>query len=152
MTENENLKGIGGWLIIPSISFILMPIIQIANISNNVYILKNPDLFDFLIGDSALRLLNMFSVLTNILFLLAFIFAGYLFFKKYELFPKYFCWFLIIQILLKTIFMIWFYLIESEISGEINSFIGSFTVALIWIPYFKKSKRVKNTFIYSIRE
>jgi len=151
MTENENIKGISGWLIIPAISFILMPIIQIFSISNNVSILKNSDLFDFFIGDSALRILNIFSVFINILFLFAFIFAGYLFFKKLKLFPNYFCWFLITQAIFKIILLTWYFLIEYKIPDNINELVGSIVVVIIWVPYFKRSKRVKNTFQYSIQ-
>tara|TARA_B100001971_G_C18099082_1_gene487796 strand:- start:581 stop:961 length:381 start_codon:yes stop_codon:yes gene_type:complete len=122
----EELKGIGGWLILPIIGlFISIPVLLYDLLSSNVLYE-----FNFYIG-----LLSFLDII-----LLIWITIGlFSIFDKKKYAPQIMISFYIANIMIQLVLA---FLIE-DLSGLIYSIIGG----AIWIPYFIVSKRVKNTFV-----
>ena len=120
------LEGIGGWLILPIIGlFISVPILLYDLLSvNAIYE------FNFYIG-----LLSLLDIILLVLVVIAL----FSIFNKKKYAPKIMISFYTANIMIQLVIA---FLIE-DFSGIIAPIIGG----AIWIPYFIKSKRVKNTFV-----
>jgi len=124
--KKEKLKGIGGWLIIPIIGLFLSIILVLYDLLSMNAIYE----FDFYIG-----LLSLLDIGLLILVITSLV----LVFNKKKSAPKLIIAFYITNIILQTVVAV---LIE-DYSGIAAPWVGG----AIWILYFLKSKRVKNTFI-----
>ena len=113
----KQLKGIGGWLIIPILGFLITAFLHFLEIIELIQIYYLEDIYFFLIID--------------FLILIYFSFTLYNILKKKKLAIK----LSIIAVIITTI--------ENLIVGNYYAIISF----VIWIPYFIKSKRVKNTFV-----
>ena len=121
----EKLKGIGGWLIIPTIGlFLVVGIYSFLTIIYGISISSSTDLILFL----------LFIVVAGIS-----LYTLILEFKKSKLFPKLF----IIYLWLGVFAIIIMSLIDGEYTGVFSSIIFAF----IWTWYANVSKRIKNTFV-----
>lgn len=124
--KKTKLKGIGGWLILPIIGlFSSIPFILYDLLSMNAEYV-----FNFYIG-----LLSFF----DIAFLIFVSFALFSIFNKKKYVSKIMITFYIANI---SVGMVFSYLTE-DFSSLFQAIIGG----AIWIPYFLKSERVKNTFV-----
>jgi hypothetical protein len=139
--EVEKLSGFEGWLIIPTFWLIINPILIILNIV--IYIQQFP--FALEAGFAIVLALEIF-VFTVLLAIV--LYAGFFFFQKKKNTPRIVIFWLKISILFSAI------LLTVELIYGANSLaiengqqlVRDVISALIWIPYFKKSKRVKATF------
>jgi len=122
----EKLKGIGGWLILPIIGlFVSIPILLYDIISTlSLYEM------DSLLG---------FSLFIDGAFIVFIIITLIAMFNKKKYLPKLMISFYLANFILQ--------LVLSMITEEYDSFLQSLISAAIWIPYFVKSQRVKNTFV-----
>lgn len=134
--------GIAGWLVIPALGLVWAPIISIAWIYINISLVKStsPDLFD----DPRIWLrlsLDSITVITAISVAVLF------FMKKRIAIPA------VIGLLLFVIGVNCVQaLLGASMSGSVDyetikPIIHTSVYGAVWIPYFLKSKRVKNTFI-----
>jgi hypothetical protein len=149
-------KRIGGWLIWVCIGLFLNFSNSINNINlyeNDVLNTENITLLMSIEGGSSILSSLKFSYFSTSIIMTAFIFLIILFFQRKRVFVKVFIVIWISIILLHTIdYILTIAMSEGAIrewkmpSAEKN-IILSFGSALIWIPYFVKSKRVKETFI-----
>jgi hypothetical protein len=150
--------GIGGWLILPAIGLAISPFWQAFEIIRDIL----PSL-DF----SVLRTLSdpasdhysalwvptiVFEVATSVLTFAFTVWLAYLFFlRKSPLVPRLFIIWLAYQVILQTIDwnLVNALPVAQDHSGNgITTALGrSITNAVIWIPYFIWSVRVRNTFI-----
>ncbi len=126
--EKEKLKGIGGWLIMPTISLVLTGLIY----SGLVLIL----ILDLLIASTIFDLLFIiilggFAYLTIYTFILEL--------KHRKIFINY------MKIWLWSSVVIVLFL--SFIDGDYSDIVGAIVFATIWTWYLEESKRVENTFI-----
>ncbi|MAH03572.1 hypothetical protein CMI39_02180 [Candidatus Pacearchaeota archaeon] len=123
----EELKGIGGWLIIPTIGlFLTIGMYAFITIINVISAWKTLDitvLWALLYG--AFTVISFYTLRLE--------------FKKSIRFPKWF------------IFYLWFgvfvVIIMSFIDRNYTNIFSSFIFAAIWTWYTNVSKRVKNTFV-----
>lgn len=161
--QKKELKGLGGWLILPMIGLILAPFRLIYQeiidpsllfVEETYTVLTEPTSIAYhalwvplLIGDFLLTILTFFF------FCLLLWHA----FKHSIRFPQLFIVWLIFNLVAQLIGLSLALQILSDMPAEIareikldsiNRSVGqSFLGALIWIPYFLRSRRVKNTFI-----
>ncbi len=122
-------KGIGGWLILPTIGLFIAAIVWVF-----VFIISG--LF-FLSGEAEvydLMMLLMAPVLAGLS-----IFSLFLEFKKKKEFPKW----IIVTLWVGVVSTILLSIVDGDYSDNFSVITGS----IIWTWYFSVSKRVKNTFI-----
>jgi len=123
--SKEKIKGIGGWLILPIIGlFVSIPILLYDLLSMNAIYE-----FNFYIG-----LLSLIDVV----FLIFTVVALFPIFHKKKYVPQIMITFYAANIVLQLVIAI----MVSDYTGLTQPAIGG----VIWIPYFLKSERVKNTF------
>lgn len=140
--SDKKLVGINGWLIIPAMGLVFAPIklITMFLISFNFIQDLTPELFE----DFRFILICIIDILIVVFAIIVAIF----FFKKRLLAIK-----AIISLMIATIIAaIIQAFLNVEMFGEldidtIKPILHSIIFSLIWIPYFLKSIRVKNTFI-----
>jgi hypothetical protein len=130
--EVKKLKGIGGWLILPTIFFFIIAIAGIGVLISGILISE----------------INFTTISIGLLSFL-FIYILYLEFKHKKEFPKYaiignWCFFIILSIIvvLDSISIKNFNYSNFVFSLFLNSI-----MPIIWTTYFLKSKRIKNTFV-----
>ncbi len=147
------LVGIGGWLILPMISILVslfsIPLSAFFNFKNAFEywdILTNPTSSAYI---PALKELIYFELLANLVFYIILISLCYLFFTKKYLTIRIFIIFQVFSFFLVTIdiYLADVFLNLRVESSDVVSIVREFLVSLIWISYFLKSQRVKNTFI-----
>ena len=140
-TTQKELKGIGGWLTFLAIGLplnIIMTILFNYNIFTNII----PMLEDEMV--SILTILLM----TDMILVCYVGYLAFLFFNKDYRFPKQMKIFYIVNIAYSLFASVLF--ISSGYSLESSDYSDLFSkiiIAAIWIPYFNKSIRVRNTFI-----
>jgi len=123
--RKKRLEGIGGWLIIPTISlFLTACIFVVLTIIIGISISSNIDLLLFLLSIAVTGI----SIYTLILE-----------FKKSKYFPRWFIiflWFGVFAVIIMS-------LTNGDYAGIFSSIIG----AGLWTWYTNVSKRIKNTFV-----
>jgi hypothetical protein len=138
------LKGIGGWLILPVIGTLLSPLITgYAAFQDAVVLLNNSAL------SPALAAFIVVEFLYNFGLVIAWIFAAVLLFRHKRLYPRFFVALLVIT-LIGTVLDLAVAAIAFDIkldSSDVRSAVRSVIGLAIWGPYMHKSVRVKNTFV-----
>ena len=156
-SEDSGPKGLGGWLIVVAIGLVVS-CIRIP--------VESWQIFGSILSDGSWEVLTtpgteyyhplwgpflIFEMLGNALTVLMGMVALYLFFTKSKRFPKWYIWYLSINV--------GFLLLDSMLgnlipavrdaadSGAMKELFRSIVSAAIWIPYMKISKRVRNTFV-----
>lgn len=148
-SPSDYYRPIGGWLIIPAIGLCLTPLILVyalANPENNFF---NQQVWDELqaTGQYGLLSLVIFELSFNIVFLF---FTGLLilqFFQRRTSFPRLIIFFYAINfgvVLFDSLAL--YYISGDSLSESAKDIAKSLLAAAIWIPYFIKSERVKETF------
>ncbi len=156
MHNLEKPSGIGGWLILPMLGLLFTPLILGTNLIINHYPIFAEDYWSTLTtpGNEAYHALwgplIIFEVIGNLVFLLFSIFLIILFFQKRRGFPLLMIWFLSSNLVFLLIDLLAAEQIPNIPSlikqNALKELIKSSISALIWIPYFMKSIRVRNTF------
>ncbi|MBO9675646.1 MAG: DUF2569 family protein [Sphingobacteriaceae bacterium] len=152
----KNAWKLGGWLVIPGIGITLNPlIILVSTVKENIY---SDKIWEGIQSNPHSLLLNasvIFTIVFNVILFVFSIFILVSFYKRRDFFPKYYIIFLIfsfIVTLLDTFGSIYIHkLMNSEAlnASEFNSVLRIGIFAAIWITYFLKSERVKQTFVFS---
>jgi uncharacterized membrane protein len=128
--KKNKLKGIGGWLILPTIGLVLGVLLYFLAFLIFVLLLMME-------GPTPLAL---FGTFIGILFTILSSYLLYIEFKERKEFPMYFIGYMWLSIVTLVIFS---FLTETNPA----EFVVNFIVAIIWTVYFQKSVRVKNTFV-----
>ena len=157
MTDNNELKGLGGWLILVGIGVVVNPIrllityipiykpvfkdgtwVALTTAESELY---NPYWAPLLIGEIAF----------NAIIVVVSLYLIYLFFSKHYLFPKVYIG-IVVASLIFIPFDAWIVtkifpdepMFDPETTKE---FIRTLIAGVIWVPYMLISKRVRATFI-----
>lgn len=158
MNRDLEPAGIGGWLLLPALGLIISPILQGIGIIRDVVPALNPDVLRTLTDPTSANYSAMwvptmaFESITSVLmfaFTLWLVFS--FFFRKSPRVPRLFVVWLATALTIQVID----WLLTKSLplpadpsgNGLINSLGRSIINAAIWIPYFIRSIRVKNTFI-----
>lgn len=153
-------KGLGGWLILPALGLIILPIRLLMIFYNDFLPIFQEGYWQVLTtpGSGAYHHLwgpyIIFEIIGNAIFLIFGIFLLYLFFSKSFRFPK----LIIIFYVANLVFVVADFFMGDMIPAVaaekndpevIKEVARSIVGVLIWVPYFLVSKRVKNTFVKS---
>jgi len=156
-TENTEPKGLGGWMILPLIGLFVMPIRLAVSLNNDFLPIFKEGYWEILTtpGTEAYHHLwgplIIFETAGNLFYILFALILIFLFFTKSHLFPT----LIIIYIATNLIFIASDLFISNLIPAiasesdpeSIKDLSRTLIGAIIWIPYFMKSRRVKNTFV-----
>ena len=151
------LRGLGGWLIIPAIGLVVSPIIWAVSLHNDFLPIFQEGYWEILTtpGSETYHPLwapiIILEIVGNTLFIIFDIALIFLFFARSYRFPTLFIIFLASHLLFVVSDFFLAYLIpavaaESDPESA-KQIIRSIIGAAIWIPYFLTSQRVKNTFV-----
>ncbi len=135
-------KGIAGWLIIPAIGLVLGPISSLAALIMGINMIQSfaPELH------GVVRL--WLSGLIDVAMIIATIVVAVFFFKKRRIAVHAIVGLMAASIIVSTIQTF----LNVSMFGEVDSdtiepIVHACVFGAVWIPYFLKSKRVKNTFV-----
>ena len=135
-------KGIGGWLIIPAIGLVLGPIKAVGSLFLGIGMIQSfaPELL------SDVRL--WVSGIIDVAMIIAAIIVAILFFRERRIAVVAIISLMAASIVASVIQLFLSIAMFGEASSDnINPVLHACVFAAIWVPYFVKSKRVKNTFV-----
>jgi hypothetical protein len=146
----EDLEGLSGWLVLVAIGLVVAPFVMLYTIVTvNLPLLTDHRYQPYLSSHPALAALTVFEVFTNIIFIACVLALAFLFFTKRKGFPTFMIIYRVTQcsvILIDTITA--HALIPSaNLTASYATVARSLIGALVWIPYFVFSRRVKATFV-----
>lgn len=135
-------KGVAGWLLIPAIGLVLAPIKSLAALIMGIKMTQSfaPEL----LGDARLWL----SGLIDVAMIIATIVVAVFFSKKQRIAVQAIIGLMAVSIVANAIQVF----LNVSMFGEVDSdtiepIVHACVFGAVWIPYFLKSKRVKNTFV-----
>jgi hypothetical protein len=157
MEPDNGPVGIAGWLLLPALGLIASPLMMAFGFYNDVLPALTPEVWNALTDAHSTAYnpmwgpLIVYEVLVNIALFIFTLWLLWIFFSKSTRAPK------LIVIWLAAIAgtQIVDYLLSSQIpamaekppdAAGVSALVRSLVGAAIWIPYFRMSKRVKNTF------
>jgi len=129
-SKNNELKGLGGWLILVTVTLVLVPLMY--------FLFALIQIIDIILGKISFSIVLWLVI--SIVYTVLFGYCLYLESKHRKEFPTWFLTLIWISLILTII------IDQIQKSGFIFSWWTIF-VTLIWTWYFTKSKRVKNTFV-----
>jgi hypothetical protein len=133
------------------IGLVISPLMILNNtVTHNLPVLTNPRLHAFLETHPALEGLIIFEIATNLIFIAVLVALNVLFFKKKRSFPTYMIFYLCLHLIVDAGDAIGAHAVmpSVEVPAPVQAITRSFLGALIWIPYFLVSRRVKVTFVH----
>ncbi|WP_395373417.1 DUF2569 domain-containing protein [Marinicella sp. W31] len=157
MNEQEELKGLGGWLILVGFGIVISPFLILYTFAPAYYSIFTSGAFEFLTTPGTQAYSPLWGPLIigetvfNGLMVIASFYLAYLFFTKHYLFPRVF----IVLTLATAIFIpldAWVasFVITDEPMFDpetLKQFSRSLIGVFVWIPYMLVSERVKATFV-----
>lgn len=151
--NKENIKGspsgLGGWLILTQIGLFISLLTIGIQLTNLAVELSGEDIWGLFPID--LKTYFVFILSSHILLLLFIVFIITQFYRKKAIVPKSMVIMYSANIAITIINFILIHQVtyagDAEIASSIQAIIQAIISAAIWIPYFMKSKRVKNTFV-----
>ena len=157
MKDKSELKGIGGWLILPAIGVFLGPIIAIGmDFASYQPYLQGGDFFGAVSSVNSMipnfSIIFWLEVLYAIVFDIFLIYLLYLMLAKKSFFPTLYARLIYISIVYLILDYSAVYLLLGDEyfrldSLDIRAIFQTLFTLVVWVPYMKKSVRVKNTFI-----
>ena len=160
MTNNSELKGLKGWLILVGIGVVVSPIRLLASLVPTYKPISENGTWEALTTTGSESYNPFFSSLLigeiafNTIMFTACIYLIYLFFSKHYLFPKLFIGIFVAPLIFIPLDA---WLTTKVFPGEsmfdpetTKNFMRSFISAVIWVPYMFFSERVRVTFVESM--
>ncbi|NER17140.1 DUF2569 family protein [Spongiivirga citrea] len=157
----SNKKGIGGWLILPAIGITITPFVLIVGVLTGGFLDESTWVA---LGsyDAATRIeigaLYLFELVYNVGSMIFVILLCILFYSKRTSLPKLIIIFYVLNVVFQIIDIVLADLILSDVltntdyKNSSKGIIRGIIAAAIWIPYFFKSERVKNTFVNTYQD
>ncbi len=157
MSEEKNLEGIGGWLILVAIGIVVTPIRIVALIMMTYPEIFSSGAWESLTTQGSEAYSPLWApiiigeIWINCGLILVWLYMAYKFFTKSKDFPK---WYIGIAIFSLLFIIADAFAINLVLPSEpvfdpdtIKEFMRSLIMVIIWVPYMLVSKRVKATFI-----
>jgi hypothetical protein len=153
----EGPKGIGGWLLLPTLGLLLFPVRCLIRLGTEYWPIFEKGLWAALTtpGSRAYHPLwaplLVYEIFFNLAFLVFDLVLLYLLFTKSYRFPKMFIGFAVLNLLFVVSDAVLGYRIPAVVAQGMDQMmteIGrSLVMVAVWVPYFLVSKRVTNTFV-----
>lgn len=157
MNDNNELKGLGGWLILVGIGVVIGPFRLAYEYGPMYYSIFTDGTFEFLTNTTSEAFhplwgpLLVGEALYNSLMILTSMCLIYLFFSKHYLFPKVYIAIVVVSLVFIPLdAWIGSFVITDEPMFDpatTKEFVRTLVGGIIWIPYMLISKRVKATFV-----
>ena len=144
-TTDTDLVGIGGWLIPHVLGLAIAPLFCMTAIFQDFRVLADPRLQAGLAARPGIATLLLFEGSTNVIMLMALIGLNVLFYRTRRSFPRLMITFLIGAFILTLVDHLWTMRFHSSITW--TGVFQRLVAALIWVPYFLRSRRVEQTFV-----
>jgi hypothetical protein len=139
--ENKKYTGIGGWLYLPAVTLVMSVISGVIGFFGVAMFVLHTE--------TDVSALVIFELVCMAVLLMLLLYTTFLFFKKKRQLPKFYTAFILGTTL--------YYAMDSWLGAmfygvglstdDIKAFVSCAAQILIWIPYFRVSKRVKLTFV-----
>lgn len=157
-TAQNKLKGLGGWLVLPALGLIVTPLRMAFQFYRDMLPALAPETWNALTDSSSTAYhplwgpLIVFEVTANLALFFFTLWLLWIFFRKSKHVPRFFVIWLVLLVAIQIADL----LLVNQIPAlaaqptdpeSLKDLTRSIIGAAIWIPYFMKSKRVKNTFI-----
>lgn len=152
-----SVEGLGGWLVLVQISMYFSLITITYLLFNHIFPVFEPEIWNMITDkgsaayNQSLVQLILFETVVNVLFIIALVFALFLLYRKKKAFPKLMIGYILFSLLTSIVDYVAVSQIEILAQGNDGTFMREVTrsilYACIWIPYFIRSKRVRNTFV-----
>lgn len=141
-----DLEGIGGWLILVAVGLGIGPLVSLSGVIRDLLMLYGAKYQNVLAARPGIAGLVLYEAVTNSIFLVALVALNILFYKKKRSFPSLMITFLASQLAFVLIDHLAARALQPStgLAGVFRSLAG----AVIWIPYYLRSERVKATFIH----
>ena len=142
----NDLEGIGGWLILVAVGLGIGPLVSLSGVIRDLLMLYGAKYQNVLAARPGIAGLVLYEAVTNSIFLVALVALNILFYKKKRSFPSLMITFLASQLAFVLIDHLAARALQPStgLAGVFRSLAG----AVIWIPYYLRSERVKATFIH----
>ena len=157
MSEEKNLEGIGGWLILVAIGIVVTPIRIVMLIMTTYPEIFSTGAWEALTTQGSEAYSPLWApiiigeIFINCGLILVWLYMAYKFFTKSRDFPK---WYIGIAVFSLVFILADAFAIKLVLPSEpvfdpdtIKEFMRSVIMVVIWAPYMLVSKRVKATFI-----
>ena len=155
---DDKVSGIGGWLILPAIGLALAPLMQLYQFFKETLPAFDPQVWHAL-TDAASNFYDrmwgpaiLFETATNVVLFGYTLWLAYLFFLRKSVWvPRLFIVLLggkVFIDLVDAMLVASIHMTGLHGHGLLAGLAPPASAALIWIPYFMRSRRVKNTFIH----
>jgi hypothetical protein len=140
-----NLNGIGGWLILVALGLAVSPFLILRVVFADFRILNSIQFQTALDLHPGLASLVLFEAITDTLFIVAAIGLNILLYRKKKAFPT--C--MVIYFAAQIVWVLTDHLLAMRFNSHSawTGFTRAVIAALIWIPYFLRSERVRDTFV-----
>ncbi|WP_199140883.1 DUF3857 domain-containing protein [Pedobacter sp. ASV12] len=158
LEEIKNALPIGGWLVLLAIGMVSGPIgLLFAIFSSGTFDQSTWDIAKSLNGSGALlyKATNIFECIMNVFAFVFSIFMLIMFFKRMKSFPSYF-------IIYRTVYLAVIFIdviliamlnakttLDYDVFKNIRTLVFQLIISTLWIAYFIKSSRVKQTFVFT---
>lgn len=150
-------SGIGGWLLLPAISLFIGLAMLAYTFAQTFHPYANPYVWTALLHKQSpfynvtLAAIIAWEIVANLFLLFLLLWLMTLFFRKQKRAPDIYIFFMACNFIIRLLdLMVTTVLIDDpdrDYSMEVWELIRLAVICAIWIPYFRKSVRVKNTFI-----
>ncbi|MDT0121688.1 DUF2569 domain-containing protein [Paenibacillus sp. RRE4] len=159
MREHRPLgvSGLGGWLILIQIGLWFTVIMLLVQINQSMLTILNTETWEVLTAkDSGLyhplwAPVIIFETVFNLMFMVFTVYVIVAFYRKKAMLPRLMIIFYSLSLAVGVVDYLLLYQIpiarELEDGSSIRDIARSVIACAIWIPYFRKSERVKNTFV-----
>ena len=157
MNDNNELKGLSGWLILVGIGVVVSPFRLAYEFGPLFYSIFTDGTFEILTtkGSEAYHQLwgplLVFEAVFNSVMVLASLYLIYLFFSKHYLFPKVYIAIVICSLVFIPLaaWIVSFVITDKPMfdPATTTEFARTLISTVIWVPYMLVSKRVKATFV-----
>jgi hypothetical protein len=157
MTENDELNGLSGWLILVGLGVVINPIRLLVTLIPTYKPIFENGTWEMLTTEGSEAYTPFFSTLLvgeiafNTIMVAASIYLIYLFFSKHFLFPKLYIGIVVVSLIFIPLDA---WIVTKVFPGvpmfdpdTTTEFLRSLVAGIIWIPYMLFSKRVQATFI-----
>jgi hypothetical protein len=138
---DSDLKGIGGWLILTVVALAVGPFISLHGVYTDFKVLHAASYQESLAARPELAALILFEGLTNLILLITQIGLNILLYKTRRSFPRWMIAYLIAGIFFTLCDHLW--AMHFNHSTQWTAVLQRAVAALVWIPYFLRSRRVE---------